>query len=1012
MNPAVFSIKNSTFTIFASFLLFVAGILAYFQLGRLEDPEYTVKTALIITQFPGATAGQVEDLVTDKIERVIRQLGEVKRTRSISKQGVSFIYVDIKDEFRSGELSQIWDKLRKKLRDLQTSLPEGVGTPVVRDDFGDVYGILLAVTGDGYSYAELKRYVDQVQKELSLLPDVSRVEIWGEQTEAIYMEIANSRLAEIGVIPASIVKSLQVQNQVLDAGAIEVGRERIKIFPSGAFGTVEEIGNLIVRGQSGSKLFFLKDIAKIERGYYMPPQMLMRFDSRPALGIAISIMPGGNVVRLGEAVKHRLQELMYDCPLGINLDVISYQPDTVTQSINDFVINLIEAVVIVVASLLVTMGLRSGLIIGFGLVLTTLVTLIIMQISGIYLQRVSLGALIIALGMLVDNAIVITELILVKIQRNMDRLEAARQAVVETAMPLLGATLIAVLAFLSIFLSKHSSGEYCASLFSVMAISLLASWVLALTVTPVTCYYFLKIPKDEQGTDPYRGAFYQVYKKLLEGILKFRFLTIGLMAFLLFVAIGGFTRVEKSFFPESTRLQFIVDYWLPEGSRIQNVSEDLLQLEQFLLGRRERGVVNVATFVGSGAPRFYLPMEPEIPNPCFGQVIVNVANLDALEEMIASTRGYLLEQFPYAEYRVKKFPLGVPSRFKVEVRFSGDDPQILKSLALQAENILRRHPETVCLRNDWRQRIKILVPAFSQPQANRAALSRYDMAVSLKRAYDGLPVGIYREGDKELPVLVRPPIHERIDVRNLDSLPVWGTITTHSVPLSQIVQETEVQWDSALICRRNRRRTITVQCDVLGIQASEMVNRIRAEIEAIPRPPGYRYEWGGEKESSGEAQYALFQTVPLGGLLMLVVLVALFNAIRQSIIIMLTVPLAMIGVTAGLLLTDQPFGFMALLGTLSLSGMVIKNSIVLIDKIDSDIREGIRPYDAIVASSVSRFRPILMTALTTVLGMIPLALDTGFYRPMAVAIMFGLTFATVLTLLVVPAFYSVLFKVK
>jgi len=1010
MNPAELAIGKRTFALFTAGLLMVAGVYAYFALGRLEDPEYTLKTALVVASYPGANAYEVEEQVTDSIEETAREMCEVDKVRSISRAGLSVVYVDIKDRYVAKELPQIWDKLRKKVADVRPTLPPGVRGPVVNDDFGDVFGVLLAVTGDGYSYAELKDYVDMLQRELELVEDVSKVEIWGEQEECVYVEISNTRLAELGILPKAIFDALQVQNLMADAGSVDLRRERIRIAPTGEFGKVEEIGNLVVRGYPSQRLIRLRDIAAIKRGYVSPPRQFMRFGGRPAIALAASSVPGGNVIRMGDALQTRLGQLMAHVPIGIEIGIVSYQPNTVEKSVNQFVLNLAEAIVIVLATLLVAMGLRSGLLIGSGLVMTILVTLVVMHVVGINLQRVSLGSMIIALGMLVDNSIVVAELMLVKIQKGADRLDAARQAVSETGWPLLGATLIAACAFLAIYISEDVTGEYCRSLFIVVAISLLASWVLAITVTPLICYLWLRIPKEKTGIDPYAGEVFQAYKRLLLFGLGHRWPTIGFMILLLAAAMLGFGHVERAFFPKSTRTQFMVDYWLPEGSRIGNVAADLAEVETFVLGRP--GVRNVAAFIGSGPPRFYLPMEPELPNPCFGELIVNTETIGDIDPLMAEVRAFLAGHFPHAEPRVRKFPLGPPDKFKIEARFRGPDPNVLRRLADQAKAILDQHDEAFGVRDDWRQRVKTLVPDFYQPRATRAAVSRYDMALSLKRAFDGLPIGIYRENDKLLPIIARPPKEERGDIGNIDAMPIWGSASPRSVPLSQLISGISVQWEDAVVWRWNRQRTITVQSDVRGVQASELLGRVRPEIEALDLPPGYGLEWGGEHESSTDAQKAVFAGLPLCAFIIVIIIVGLFNAIRQPLIIILTVPLAIIGITAGLLLTHQPFGFMALLGALSLSGMIIKNAVVLIDQIDSEIGKGKAPCNAVIDSSVARMRPVVMASMTTVLGMTPLAFASGFWPPMAVTIMFGLTFATLLTLFVVPILYTLFFRIR
>jgi len=1027
VNLPHYAVQHKAVILFAMLLVTVGGLWSYVHLGKLEDPEFTIKTALVITQYPGASPSEVEQQVTEVIERAVQQVNGLDHVRSISRAGLSLIYIDIRESYRKNKLPQTWDELRRKVHDVEASLPLDAKAPVVRDDFGDVFGVVLAVTGDGFSYAELKEYADILQRELLLVKDVSRVETWGTQRECVNVEISRARLAELGIHPQQIVDTLQRQNQMLDAGAIDLEGERIRLAPSGTFQSVEEIGNLVIRSGSPAasairaalppqltgynapttELVLLRDVAQITRGYLDPPLEMMRFNGRPAIGLAISTVPNGNVLVMGDAVQKRLQELMQQFPIGIDVGVVCYQADNVREAINGFVVNLIESVVIVIGVLLVTMGLQSGLLIGSSLIFSILGTLIVLLLLGVDLQRTSLGAFIIAMGMLVDNAIVVTEGALIRLQRGEDRTKAAVQPAIDTAWPLLGATLVAILAFLPVYLAKDDTGEYCESLFIVVAISLGLSWILAMTQTPVFSYLFLHVKQAKQGTDPYAGWPYRFYRWMLEATLHHRVPTLLVMGLMLAASVIGFRYVDRIFFPNATRSQFMIDYWLPEGSRIQNVADDVQRIEAYL--RQQPEVVNVASFIGSGPPRFYLPYEPELPNSSYGQVVVNVKTAADIDKLIGPVEQYLKAAFPQAEPRVRRFALGPTTKFEIEARFSGPDPHVLRALAEEAKRILREDPNAKDVRDDWRQPVKTWVPVYSQPRARRGQASRAEMALSLRRATSGLPVGLYRENDELLPIFVRAPEAERSDVDNLPQTPVWGQALT-SVPLEQIVSQIEVRWEDPLIHRRDRRPTVTVQCDPQGILGEDLWARLRPRIEAIPLPVGYHLEWGGQHEKSEESQGMVFSRLPIALLLMALIVVALFNAFRQPLIILLVLPLSMIGITAGLLLTGAPFGFLALLGALSLFGMLIKNAVVLLDQIDAEIREGKEPYHAVVESSVSRMRPVMMASLTTVVGMFPLIWDTLF-NTMAITIMSGLTFATLLTLFIVPVLYVIFFRI-
>jgi multidrug efflux pump subunit AcrB len=1013
MNIAEYAIRKKTVTLVLTFLLFGGGLLSYEKLGRLEDPEFTIKDALIITNYPGALPSEVEEEVTDVIETAVQQLAQLERVTSISKAGQSIITVTMKEKYDKHTLPQIWDELRRKVNDVQSQLPPDIQPSVVYDDFGEVYGIFFAVTGEGFSYKELKDYVDFLKRELLLVPEVAKIEIWGAQQEAVFVEISRSKSAQLGISLETIAGILKQQNLVAPAGEVRVGSEEIIIRPTGGIDSVKEIGELLINDGSSDKLIYLEDVATIYRGYQTPPQRLLRFNGKPGLAIGISIISGGNVVTLGKAIKAKLKTLEAQTPLGIELGIISYQSDAVEKAVNGFVDSLLLALAIVIIVLLIFMGMRSGLLIGVILILTVCATVIVMDIYDINLQRISLGALIIALGMLVDNAIVITDGILIKIQKGTDRIRAAIDVVEQTMWPLLGATVVAVLAFAAIGLSQNAAGEFTRALFQVILISLMMSWLIAVTITPLFCVLFLKPSPErteqvEVETDPYRGILYQIYQFFLRVCIRFRWLTIMTMIGLLFLAIYGFGFLEDSFFPGSSRPQFMINYWRVEGTDIRETSEDLKQIEKFLM--TVEGIESVATFVGAGALRFILVYSPEKNYKSYGQLLVTVKDYREIDNLIPKVRQYLSQNFPDAEPKIKKFKLGPGGGAQIKARFSGHDPVVLRQLSNQAQAIMRADGGAIEIRDDWRHRVKMLRPQFAEAPARIVGISRSALSKSLETVFSGTPVGVYREGNKRLPIISRPPEAERVGVDNIKNIHLWSPAAQHSIPLRQVVSGFETVWIDPLIHRRNRKRTIIAQCDPKVGNASVVFERIRQKIEAIELPLGYEMEWGGEYENSTDAQKALSANLPITFLAMVVIVIFLFNALRQALIIWLCVPLAIIGVTPGLLLTGESFGFMALLGFLSLSGMLIKNAIVLIDQIDLEIREGKAPFYAILDSSVSRLRPVTMAAITTVLGLIPLIFD-AFFISMAVTIMFGLTFATILTLIVVPVLYAIFFRV-
>ncbi len=1007
MRITEYALEHRVVMIFAIALIFAGGIFAYGNLGKLEDPEFTIKDALVITSWPGATPHEMELHVTDVIEQAVQATDELDEIESYSRAGVSVVKVKLKQSNRSGDMPQLWDTLRRKVGDCQGDLPAGAGPSLVWDDYGDVYGIFLGVTGDGFDHAELEEYVDFLQRELSLVPDVARVSVWGDRTEVVEVVPSRARMASFGVNPGMIAAVLNRQNTVVRTGSIDVGDSRIRLRPTGVFGSLDEIGELVIPGAPGEQVL-LRDVAVVRRAYLDPPSRIMRCDGEPALGLGVSVVSGGDMVALGEAVDARLAELEAELPVGIDFVKIYDQPARVVDSISQFIWNLVMSVAIVIGVLLLAMGLRSGLLIGSGLVLSILGTLIFMLIWGVSMQRTSLGAFIIAMGMLVDNAIVVTDGALVGMQRGLDGRRAAVDAARRTAVPLLGATLVAALAFLPIYLSPDNSGEYVASLFIVVGVSLLLSWILAITQTPLACTMFLKIPAGGTG-DPYGGRFYVAYRRFLETALRRRARVAILMAVVLALAAAGFTKVGREFFPPSSKPMVMVDFWLPEGSDIRTVSERMRDLEAFVA--RQPETVNTALCIGGPPPRYYLAMNSEDATPSYGQLIVNVGDFKEARVLKPRIEDWLAGNRPDALVNVFLHKMGPPAKAAVEAAFIGPDPAVLRDLAAQAEDLMRADPHARSVRTDWRERTLMLEPRYDQPRGMRAGVSRADVATSLSRLTEGTPVGWFREKDDQLPILLKADADERSAVGDLSAAPVWGSVAAAATPLGQVAPELSLAWEDPIIRRFDRRRAITAQCESEGISGTELQARLRSDIEAIPLPEGYGLKWFGSYRNSVRSNAAVTKFLPLALLLMTFIIVAIFDSLRKPLIIALTLPLSIVGIVIGLLLTGVPFGFMALLGSLSLIGMLIKNAVVLIDEIDAGIAGGAAPWTAVLDASVSRLRPVMMASMTTVLGMFPLLWDPLF-QGLAVTIMFGLTFATVLTLLVVPVLYTLLFRVR
>ncbi|WP_407551614.1 efflux RND transporter permease subunit VmeI [Vibrio parahaemolyticus] len=1013
---AAYFIRNRVISWMVSLIFLIGGIAAFFGLGRLEDPAFTIKDAMVVTSYPGATPQQVEEEVTYPLEKAIQQLTYVDEVNSISNRGLSQITVTMKNNYGPDDLPQIWDELRRKVNDLKVTLPPGVNEPQVIDDFGDVYGILLAVTGDGYSYKELLDYVDYLRRELELVDGVSKVSVSGQQQEQVFIEVSMKKLSSIGLSPNTVFNLLSTQNIVSDAGAIRIGDEYIRIQPTGEFQSVDELGDLLITESGAQGLIFLKDVAEIKRGYVEVPSNIINFNGSLALNVGVSFAQGVNVVEVGKAFDRRLAELKYQQPVGVEISEIYSQPKEVDKSVSGFVISLAQAVGIVIIVLLFFMGLRSGLLIGLILLLTVLGTFIFMKYLAIDLQRISLGALVIALGMLVDNAIVVVEGILIGTQKGRTRLQAATDIVTQTKWPLLGATVIAVTAFAPIGLSEDSTGEYCGTLFTVLLISLMLSWFTAISLTPFFADIFFKGQKIKQGegeeNDPYNGIIFVAYKKFLEFCMRRAWLTVVVLIVGLGASVYGFTLVKQSFFPSSTTPIFQLDVWLPEGTDIRATNDKLKELESWLA--EQEHVDHITTTAGKGLQRFMLTYAPEKSYAAYGEITTRVDNYEALAPLMARLRDHLKANYPEINYKLKQIELGPGGGAKIEARIIGSDPTVLRTIAAQVMDIMYADPGATNIRHDWRERTQVLEPQFNESQARRYGITKSDVDDFLSMSFSGMTIGLYRDGTTLMPIVARLPEDERIDIRNIEGMKIWSPAQSEFIPLQQVTMGYDMRWEDPIIVRKNRKRMLTVMADpdILGEEtASTLQKRLQPQIEAIQMPPGYSLEWGGEYESSGDAQESLFTTMPMGYLFMFLITVFLFNSIKEPLIVWLTVPLALIGVTTGLLVLNTPFGFMALLGFLSLSGMVLKNGIVLLDQIEIEMKSGKEAYDAVVDAAVSRVRPVCMAAITTILGMIPLLPDI-FFKPMAVTIMFGLGFATILTLIVVPVLYRLFHKVS
>ncbi|MBX3356272.1 MAG: efflux RND transporter permease subunit [Phycisphaeraceae bacterium] len=1009
MNIAEATIRFRTFSLIATLAMVAGGVYAYMTMGRLEDPEFTIKEALIITHYPGASATEVAEEVTDAIETAVQRMGQVDHVESISEPGRSVVKVVMRDRYDGNALPQIWDELRRRVDDAARTLPPGTSVPLVRDDFGDVYGVFYAISGDGFPMSTLEEYAETLRRELLLVEDVGSIQLFGVQPEVVFVEFATERIAQLGLAPELLIASLVGQNLAVDAGEIVAGNRRLRVEPTGQFRSVEEIGDLLILNNTadGTRLY-LRDIATITRGYADPPANLMFFNGAPAIGVALSTVSGGNVVRMGDAVTSRMKELEAQIPIGVEIGLVAHQADTVTAAIDVFVTSLVQAFAIVIGTLMIFMGLRSGLIIGLGLVLTVLGTFVIMKATGVMLERVSLGALVIALALMVDNAIVIVDGMQGLMQRGINAIEAASRVVRQTAMPLLGATFVAVFAFAAIGLSQDRTGEYTVSLFLVMLYSLMLSWVLAITITPLLGFWMMSVPKTPQK-EPFTGAVFRGYRRFLDLCFRHRMAVLLVVLGLLISAVLAFRHVERSFFPPSTRLQFMVHSWAPRGTAIEVTTRDALAMADTIMGFD--GVTDVATFVGAGSPRFLLTYTPEDPSPAYALTLVSVDDPSVIGPLLAKIERDFRESFPDHSILARRFSLGPSHLQRIQVRIRGSDPEVLQSIKGDVMAAFSADADIVDLSDNWRERTPLVVPVVNEIHARDAGLTRRDIAQAIRFSTDGIQVGLYREGDALLPIIARPRQGERQTIESVRDAEIWSPIASRRIPLRQVVGEFRTTSEHTIHHRRDRLPTITVKADAASGDADGAVRRLMPAVAAIALPPGYSIDWGGEFEDSTTAQRSLAGNLPLVGILMVLTVIALFNAVRPPLIVFTVVPLGIIGVSFGLLATGQPFGFMALLGFMSLSGMLIKNAIVLLDEIGVRIKDSDNPLMAIREAGVSRLSPVMLAAFTTVLGMIPLLSD-AFFVAMSVAIMAGLTFATVLTLVVVPVLYAVLFRVQ
>jgi multidrug efflux pump len=1011
-NLSEWALRNRSLVLYFAMVLAIAGAWSYLRLGQSEDPPFTFKAMVVRTMWPGATAEETARQVTERIEEKLQELPQLEFIRSYSRPGESNVFVVAKDSLPSKDMPELFYQVRKKINDIRHTLPQGAMGPFVNDEFGDTFGNIYALVGDGFDYALMKSYAERVQLQLLRVPDVAKVELIGLQDERIYVEISNAKIATFGLDFGAVVQQLEQQNAVTPGGSFETENDRIFVRASGAFDSVEAIRNITIRGNG--RLFRLGDVAEVRRGFVDPPAARMRFQGKEAIGLAVAMKSGGDIVRLGRALDEATAAIEKDLPIGLEFARVADQPRAVRNSIAEFVRTLAEAVIIVLAVSFFSLGYRTGLVVALSIPLVLAMTFATMKFFDIGLHKISLGALVLALGLLVDDAIIAVEMMAVKLEQGYDRIRAAAFAYSSTAFPMLTGTLVTAAGFLPIATAQSGTGEYTRSIFQVVTIALILSWIAAVVFIPYLGYRLLpdgdKLKAAHAGHDLYDTAFYRRFRELLEWCLEHRKTVIAATVFAFVASLGLFRFVQQQFFPASTRLELMVDMKLPEGSSLHATDKAVAKLERFL--EQQKGVENYVAYVGTGSPRFYLPLDQQLPQASFAQFVVLTESIEAREAL----RGKLIElfanEFTELRGRVTRLENGPPVGFPVQFRVMGEDIPTVRRIAREVAGVMRANPDLSNVHLDWEEPSKVIRLNIDQDRARQMGVNSQGLSQFIQSSISGSRITQYREGDEIIDVMLRGPVEERAKLSLLDSLAI-PTESGKSVPLAQIAT-LEYGLEEGIIWRRNRLPTVTVRGDVYGqIQPPTVTAKVMQDLAKIRAdlPPGYLLEIGGTVEDSARGQKSVNAGVPLFIVVVLTLLMFQLKSFSRTFLVFLTAPLGMIGVTLFLLLFNTPFGFVAMLGTIALSGMIMRNSVILVDQIDQDIAEGISPWDAVVGSTIRRFRPIVLTALAAVLAMIPL-MRSAFFGPMAVAIMGGLIVATALTLLFLPALYAQWFKVE
>ena len=1014
MNITSFALKNDKVTIVFSLLLFIYGIISFLDLPRAKDPGFIIRTATVVTYFPGASAKRVEQLVTDKLEKQIQEMSEIDFIKSTSKSGVSIIFVNILEKHKN--MRPIWDALRRKVEDGARQLPNGTSKPIVNDEFGDVYGSMISISANGLSPKELEDIANDTKDVFLRLDDVAKIEILGIQPQVVYVEFDNSKMARLNLSASYLKNILESKNIVLSGGNIKVDTNRLSIEPSGNYENKEQIGNTIIPLNTGEKIY-LKDIANIKYEYKNPSSFIVQKDGKESLIVSISMKKDGDIIKLGEQIDTLMSQVAQKLPLGVKLDRIFNEPKIVDKIVGNFVINLLQAMALVVIVMLFSLGLRTGLIVAVLIPMSILTSFIVMSVFDIWLDQVSLAALIISLGLLVDSAIVMSESIMVLMQRGKNVVEASIQSANELKIPLLTSALTTSAAFLPIFLAKSSTGEYTNSIFKVVTITLLCSWILALTLTPVLSKYFMKKDLQQEHKETIFQSFYRAF---LNFVLGNKAIVIIMVILIFAGSLKLLEYVPKKFFPPSSEATFTVEINLPVGTAIETTKDNVSKIENFIKEKymsqgQNNEVLNFVSFIGESAPRFWLSYEQELASAEYSTILVNTKDNSNITNIRKDIETFAKANFPDMQINAKTLAMGPPVKKPIEIRISGKDTDKLFELSAKVKQELAKIEGVKNIVDDWGIRNKKLSIQIDEAKALKEGITNLDIALSLQSSLSGFVVTTFRKDDKLIPIILRSNENTKDDINRLETINVYSQSSGKNISLSQVAS-VQVVYEESKIIRRDRLKTVTVGSDIKeDANALEIFASIKPWLDEYSKDfeLGYYYEFGGEFEVSGKANDSIVVNLPIAFMAILLMMVAQFNSVRKPLIILTAIPLGIIGVSFGLFITNSYFGFMTLLGIISLSGIVINNAIVLLERIKTEEQNGFNSYDAIIEASLSRLRPIVLTTLTTVLGLVPLWYSGGvMWEPMAISIIFGLMISTMFTLGFVPVLYALFFKVK